>query len=212
VASIPSRTTSGRGRRTASENQPSSGQAPAPLTVTFDGSASSDPDPGDTLTYLWDFGDGTTPTETLSATVTHVYSTPGTFTAELTVRDNYGASSAPTMVQIQVGNPLGLPENLASPAVQGVPRVGLILTATTGTWTGSEPLAFSYQWLSCDDSGDPCVPIPAATEATYALAPADFGSSIRVEVTATNAAGSTLATSDPTARVKHGCSGAPCTP
>jgi glucose/arabinose dehydrogenase len=185
---------------------------PAPLTATFDGSASSDPDPGDTLTYSWDFGDGTTPTETTSATVTHVYSTPGTFTATLTVRDNHGATSAPATMQIQVGNPLTLPENVAAPDVSGISRVGNTLTASNGTWTGSEPLEFSYQWLRCDVSGDPCVPIPAATEAAYTLTPADFGSSIRVVVTATNAVGSALATSTPTARVKHECSGTPCTP
>ena len=50
-----------------------------------------------------------------------------------------------------------------------------------------------------------------ATEATYALAPADFGSTIGVVVTATNAAGSADATSEPTERVKHDCSGSPCT-
>ncbi|MEN3312724.1 MAG: hypothetical protein V7645_2053, partial [Actinomycetota bacterium] len=51
---------------------------PAPLTVKFDGGASNDPDVSDTLTYIWDFGDGTTPSETTSATVTHVYSSAGT--------------------------------------------------------------------------------------------------------------------------------------
>jgi glucose/arabinose dehydrogenase len=183
---------------------------PAPLTVNFDGSASSDPDPGDTLTYIWDFGDGTAATETTTATVTHVYSSAGTFTATLTVRDNHGATSAPAMIQIQVGNPLVVPQNLAVPTVSGTLRVGNILTAGTGTWTGSEPLEFSYQWLRCDATGNSCVPIFAATEATYMLTPLEFGSTIRVVVMATNAAGSTVATSDPTERVKHWCSGSPC--
>ncbi len=187
---------------------------PAPLTVNFDASASSDPDQGDTLTYVWDFGDGTSSTETTSATVTHVYSTPGAFTATLTVRDNHGATSAPATIQIQVGNPLVVPQNLVVPTVSGMLRVGNILTAGTGTWMGSEPLEFSYQWWSCDARGNPCVPIFTATEtteATYMLTPVDFGSTIRVAVTATNAADSAVATSDPTERVKHECSGSPCT-
>ncbi len=86
-----------------------------------------------------------------------------------------------------------------------------MLTASTGTWTGSEPLEFSYQWLRCDATGNSCVPILGATEATYTLTPVEFGSTIRVVVTATNAAGSAVATSDPTERVKHECSGSPCT-
>jgi glucose/arabinose dehydrogenase len=183
---------------------------PAPLSVMFDGSASSDPDAGDTLTYTWDFGDGTTPAETPSATVTHVYATPGTFTATLTVRDNHGATSAPATLQINVGNALILPENLALPEVSGTLRVGMTLSASNGTWAGSQPLEFSYQWLRCGVSGDSCVPIVAATEATYTLTPADFGSSLRVMVTATNGGGSAIATSDPSGRVKHACSGDPC--
>jgi glucose/arabinose dehydrogenase len=183
---------------------------PAPLTVEFDGSASADPDPGDTLTYSWDFGDGTAPTETTTPTVTHVYSTAGSFTAALTVRDNHGASSEPATVEIQVGSPLSVPENVALPEVTGIPRVGNTLSATTGTWTGSEPLDFSYQWLRCGVGGYRCVQITGATDAEYSLTAADFGSTIRVAVTATNPAGAALATSAPTQRVKHARFGQPC--
>ena len=67
---------------------PTSG--PSPLTVDFDASASSDPDTGDTLTYVWDFGDGSSIRTTTTPTTTHTYSTEGTYTASLQVRDNSG--------------------------------------------------------------------------------------------------------------------------
>jgi glucose/arabinose dehydrogenase len=183
----------------------------APLTVKFDGSASSDPDASDTLTYVWDFGDGTTSSETTAATVTHVYSSAGTFTSTLTVRDNHGATSGPATVSIQVDASLIVPESMVEPAINGVTRVGNTLSASNGAWKGSDPLEFSYQWVRCNVDGNDCLSILGATEATYMLVPADFGSSIRVTVTATNTAGSALATSDQTPRVKHQCSGQNCT-
>ena len=81
---------------------PTSGAAP--LTVSFDGGGSSDPDAGDTLTYIWDFGDGTPSTEASSPTTSHTYLTPGSYTASLRVRDNHGALSVPATVNIQPGN------------------------------------------------------------------------------------------------------------
>ncbi|MCP4412738.1 MAG: PKD domain-containing protein, partial [Gammaproteobacteria bacterium] len=52
----------------------------------FDGSKSFDAD-GDTLSYMWNFGDGNTGE---GAKVTHVYSKPGTYIVSLTVNDNSG--------------------------------------------------------------------------------------------------------------------------
>ena len=55
--------------------------------VQFDGSGSFDPD-GDTLIYLWDFGDGTPPPfPSQDPTATHTYDAVGTYTVVLAVTD-----------------------------------------------------------------------------------------------------------------------------
>jgi glucose/arabinose dehydrogenase len=81
---------------------PTSG--PVPLTVSFDGSGSSDPDLADVLTYVWDFGDGSPPTETLGPKVDHTYTAHASQTATLRVRDAQGATSDPATVRIDAGN------------------------------------------------------------------------------------------------------------
>jgi glucose/arabinose dehydrogenase/PKD repeat protein len=92
---------------------PTSG--PPPLNVTLDGSGSSDPDAGDTLTYLWDFGDGSQAAETSTPSTTHTYAAAGSYTATLRVRDNHGATSPPDTVRIDVGNTAPTP-TISSPA------------------------------------------------------------------------------------------------
>lgn len=86
---------------------PTSGQLP--LTVTFDAIGSSDPDAGDTLTYFWDFGDGTREVSTTSLTIDHTYERPGTYTATLRARDDHFAFSAPETVGVEAtAGPLDL--------------------------------------------------------------------------------------------------------
>lgn len=97
----------------------------APLAVTFDGSASIDPG-GQPLTYVWQFGDGAGET-TSSATTTHTYTSNGSFTASLVVRNPSGAESDPATTTILVGNTAPTP-TISSPAEGTTFRVDQTLT------------------------------------------------------------------------------------
>jgi subtilisin family serine protease len=91
------------------------------------------------------------------------------------------------------------PTVTGAPALSGSPAVGATLSSTTGTWTGTAPLAFARQWLRC--AGASCTAIAGATATTYTVAAADAGFALRVRVTASNTAGSAVAESASTAAV-----------
>ena len=65
-----------------------------------------------------------------------------------------------------------LPVSTAPPTVSGTPQVGLVLTASEGTWINS-PTAYAYQWLRCNSDGKGCRNVGNATLKTYTLAAAD---------------------------------------
>lgn len=104
------------------------GGAP-PLVVTFDATGSSDPDAGDTLTFFWDYGDGTPEQSTTALTIQHTYTSLGTYTATLRARDNHFAFSTPVTVATQVGNTAPTPQ-VASPAPGALFAVGQSITLT----------------------------------------------------------------------------------
>jgi Glycoside hydrolase family 44/PKD domain/Fibronectin type III domain len=71
----------------------------APLNVSFSGGSSADAD-GSIVSYVWNFGDGAAGA---GVTVSHAYTAPGVYTAQLTVTDNQGASASAT-VGIQINS------------------------------------------------------------------------------------------------------------
>jgi PKD repeat protein len=73
-----------------------------PLTVQFDGSDSSDPDPADALSFQWDF-DGDGAVDSTDPTASFTYTTPGVYTARLTVTDSSG-KTATANTTVTAGN------------------------------------------------------------------------------------------------------------
>jgi hypothetical protein len=100
------------------------------------------------------------------------------------------------------------PANTALPTIGGTTTEGNTLNATTGSWSGS-PTNYAYQWESCDSSGAGCSNVSGATSSSYTLKASDVGDTLRVLVTATNAGGSTSATSAHTASVIASTEGSP---
>lgn len=74
----------------------------APLAVRFSSAGSADPDPGDVITFAWDF-DGNGTTDSTAPNPSFTYTGNGNYTARLTVEDSEGLSSVAS-VPITVGN------------------------------------------------------------------------------------------------------------
>ena len=97
------------------------------------------------------------------------------------------------------------PVNTTEPSISGTPRVGELLRGDRGDWQNAQ--SFAYRWVRCGagggaPDGSDCTPIVQATSLNYRVREADIGSRLRFRVTATNADGSTVAASNPTARVQ----------
>ena len=96
--------------------------------------------------------------------------------------------------------PPSAPVNTVLPSVSGSAVEGETLSTSSGTWTGS-PTSYAHQWQDCNASGTGCVSVSGATVSSYKLTASDVGHTLRAVVTASNAGGSTSASSAPTATV-----------
>jgi hypothetical protein len=96
---------------------------------------------------------------------------------------------------VAVGQLAAAPVNpITAPGVSGIALQGQTLVTTNGTWspTGS---SYAYQWQRSSDGGSTWSAITGATGASYILASADIGDSLRVAVTAMTASGQRAAIS-----------------
>lgn len=121
----------------------------------------------------------------------------------VTATGSSGSSSATSAASDRVAS--ANPANTVAPkvvvfATTGVPQVGQTLSSSVGTWTGAAPITYTHQWKKCQPKDGPCFRIltPAAGASTFVPTGDLIGWSLRVEVTATNASGSSTAQSEST--------------
>ncbi len=98
-------------------------------------------------------------------------------------------ANAPQLL-ITTSAAVSVPVNSVLPKVVGSPQAGVSVSADPGVWSGS-PTSYGFQWRLCPSASDAsgCVPIGGAGAQSYAPVPGDVGSYLRVDVTATNGAG-----------------------
>ena len=114
----------------------------APYAVSFDGSGSSDPD-GSIASYSWDFGDSSPPNTTVSPS--HTYTSPGTYSAVLTVTDNQGATGTATKVITVIPKPNILP-NASITTVSVAGTIPLTVNLSGSNSNDPDGTIASYSW------------------------------------------------------------------
>jgi uncharacterized repeat protein (TIGR01451 family) len=91
------------------------------------------------------------------------------------------------------------PANVTLPVIFGTAAVGQTLGTSTGTWSSSSPLRYTYRWRRC--SNGTCTNIAGANSATYVVQSADVGDTLDVVVSAVNTGGGTDANASATSAV-----------
>ncbi|MDX6424196.1 MAG: thermitase [Gaiellaceae bacterium] len=115
----------------------------------------------------------------------------------VTVKNGAGSTTASSTLTEAVGGAVAAPTNISPPTTSGLAREGETLVGSAGNWSGS-PASYAYKWRRCDAVGSGCSDLAGATSPAYGVQAVDVGSTLRLQVTALNAGGSTSALSGPT--------------
>lgn len=169
-------------------------------TVSFSSANSFDPDSNDTLSYLWNFGDGNSSTE---ANPVHTYSNFGQYIATLTVTDSHNSSdsSSVTTTLTDPSNVLpNTPSNLSyllNKTVTGKGRNKIISGTVVLNWDTAN-YADNYTVWKCTEvtSGKrrnrttSCIYNQYGSSQTTSFTDSISSSTVRYKITANNNNGS----------------------
>ncbi|MCY3959972.1 MAG: fibronectin type III domain-containing protein [Chloroflexi bacterium] len=181
------------------------------LSVDTTGIADADGLTNATFSYQWILGDADIEGATGATYVLADADAGATITVRVTFADDAGHSES--LTSAATAEVAARPNRSATgaPTITGTAQVGQTLTADTSGITDADGLAnatFSFQWIRGDAD------IDGATRATYELADADAGATIKVRVTFTDDAGhaeslTSAATAEVAARPNRPATGAP---
>ena len=107
------------------------------------------------------------------------------------------AASSPTGTIAAAGT---APSATKQPNPHGTAQVGQTVTVDNGSWSGTTPITYTYQWQRCSSSGS-CSNLGGATKSSYVPVTGDVGYRLRAIVTAKNSVGSASIGSNVTAAV-----------
>jgi hypothetical protein len=107
-----------------------------------------------------------------------------------------GSAQALSQASAVVAEAGRAPASTAQPDPSGTPQDGQTVTVGSGSWSGTLPIAYGYQWQRCTAQEPVCGDIAGATSQSYKVGPGDVGFRLRAKVTATNDLGSSSVTSN----------------
>ena len=113
---------------------------PVPLTVQFSSEGTRDPDPGDSISFAWDL-DGNGTVDSIDPNPSFTYTTPGQYTARLTVTDSSGMTGVANTV-ITAGNT--------------APVLTVTVPADGGTFAFGEKVPFTVTGTDAEDGPIDC--------------------------------------------------------
>jgi hypothetical protein len=148
---------------------------------------------GLTATYQWErCRDSCTP---ISGATASLYA-PETADLGHSLRVGVSSPGATSATSASTALVAETPRSRERPSIAGRPRVGALLAARVGSWSGTD-LEFAYSWLRCRGG---CTEIKKG--ARYRVRAGDRGYRLKVAVLAANEVGSASAISKPTAVVR----------
>jgi hypothetical protein len=107
------------------------------------------------------------------------------------------AASSPTGTIAAAGS---VPSATKQPNPHGTAQVGQTVSVDNGSWSGTAPISYAYQWQRCSSNGS-CSNLGVATKSSYVPVTGDVGYRLRAIVTAKNSIGSASIGSNVTAAV-----------